>query len=218
MEGHAPKYGSYKTANRRLLSWQREGVWERILRELLNRGYKAGKILLENACVDSTTLEAKKGEEIGLDGARRKKGTKVLAMADERGVPLSLSFLPANRHDSKGFFSVVEGIGLRGRRGRPRKRPLALHADSAFDSKEIREWLRRKGIKTNIAVNLRRGRRRGLSLAVRGLRRMRGVVERFFSWLKCGFRRLSVRWERGVEAFKGLVYFACFLIAWRVLR
>jgi len=43
-------------------------------------------------------------------------------------------------------------------------------------------------------------------------------VERFFGWLKGGFRRLSLRHERLLSTFQGFVYLACFLIAWRVLR
>jgi len=50
------EYGSYKTAWRRLKRWQDEGVWDRILGALASiRGH--GMV-----AVDSTTVEAKKGE------------------------------------------------------------------------------------------------------------------------------------------------------------
>jgi transposase len=50
------RYGSYKTAWRRLKRWQEEGVWDRIFKALASmRG-------CERVSVDSSTIEAKKGE------------------------------------------------------------------------------------------------------------------------------------------------------------
>jgi transposase len=50
------KYGSYKTAWRRLRRWEEMGVWESIFKTLASmRG-------LSRVSVDCTTVEAKKGE------------------------------------------------------------------------------------------------------------------------------------------------------------
>jgi len=50
------RYGSYKTAWKRLKRWQKGGVWERIFKALASmRG-------CERVSVDSSTIEAKKGE------------------------------------------------------------------------------------------------------------------------------------------------------------
>jgi transposase len=50
------KYGSYKTAWRRLKKWEEMGVWESIFKTLASmRG-------LSRVSVDSTTVESKKGE------------------------------------------------------------------------------------------------------------------------------------------------------------
>jgi len=50
------KYGSYKTAWRRLKKWSDEGVWDRILKVLASvRSH-------DRVAVDSSTVEAKKGE------------------------------------------------------------------------------------------------------------------------------------------------------------
>jgi transposase len=46
----------------------------------------------------------------------------------------------------------------------------------------------------------------------------RAAVERLFAWLKGGFRRLVLRYERLSSAFAALVYLACFLIGWTLLR
>jgi transposase len=50
------KYGSYKTAWRRLRRWEEMGVWDSIFKTLASmREYS-------RVSVDSTTVEAKKGE------------------------------------------------------------------------------------------------------------------------------------------------------------
>ena len=97
-----------------------------------------------------------------------------------------------------------------------------VYGDGAYDSEAIRAALRRRGIRAGIRENPR-----GRKKARKGRPRrfdekadpaIRSSVERFFAWLKGGFRRLSLRHERLLSTFQGFVYLACFLIAWRVLR
>ncbi|MGI0062857.1 MAG: hypothetical protein ACREBA_10450, partial [Nitrosotalea sp.] len=45
----------------------------------------------------------------------------------------------------------------------------------------------------------------------------RYVVERFFAWLKCGFRRMAIRYERISENYESLINIASFLMYCRVL-
>lgn len=80
----------------------------------------------------------------------------------------------ANVHDSKIFEELVDSVEpIKGRRGRPRKRPGKLHADKGYDYPRCRRFLRRRGIKARIA-------RRGVESSER-LGRWRWVVERTFS-------------------------------------
>jgi transposase len=50
------RYGSYKTAWKRLKRWQAEGVWDRIFKALESMRSH------DRVAVDSSTVEAKKGE------------------------------------------------------------------------------------------------------------------------------------------------------------
>ncbi|HXG41232.1 MAG TPA: transposase [Dehalococcoidia bacterium] len=106
--------------------------------------------------------------------------------------------------------------------GRPRTRPGELCADGAYDTRETRHHLRRRGITASIPHNPRgRGRpRRGrpYCLCQATYRVARAAAKRFFAWLKGGFRRLALRYERLLATFATLVYLACFLIACRLLR
>jgi transposase len=54
------------TAHRRLVAWQKAGVWERIHRELLRRLNTAGRIDWSVAVVDGSYIRALQG---GLDRA-----------------------------------------------------------------------------------------------------------------------------------------------------
>ncbi|MGC8961837.1 MAG: transposase [Candidatus Bathyarchaeia archaeon] len=54
------RYGSYATAWRRLKRWRREGVWARVLEALMAKGCYEGKLGLDKAAVDSSTLKAGK--------------------------------------------------------------------------------------------------------------------------------------------------------------
>jgi len=79
-----------------------------------------------------------------------------------------------------------------------------------------------KGIRANISLRTRGGKRakrgRPYSFDKVTYRFARSSVERFFGWLKGGFRRLALRHERLLSTIKGFIYFASFLITWRILR
>jgi transposase len=103
--------------------------------------------------------------------------------------------------------------------GAPITRPHLINADAAFDSKDIRDYNRKRGIKSNIPVNPRntkkkkRGRPRKLD---KDIYKQRYVVERFFSWIE-GFKKVSPRYERLEYSYHGIVTLACNLMLWRVL-
>jgi IS5 family transposase len=91
---------------------------------------------------------------------------------------------------------------VRSRRGPRRLRPAKLHADKAYDSDDLRRWLRRRGITPRIA-------RKDIDSSER-LGRHRWVVERTISWLT-GYRRLTIRYERHVDDYCGLLTLAAAL-------
>lgn len=108
-------------------------------------------------------------------------------------------------------FLVNESAGppVRGRIGRPRRKPDSLFADRGYDHDIHRDQVRARGIVPAIA---RRGTRHGT-----GLGTYRWVVERAFAWLH-GFRRLRIRWERRPDIHEAFLKLACCLITHRQLR
>src|SRR5260221_711190 len=95
------------------------------------------------------------------------------------------------------------------RRGRPRKRPVKLHADKGYDYPRCRQALRARGIIPRIA-------RRGIESSER-LGRYRWVVERTLSWLN-RFRRLKVRYERRADIHQAFLSLGCALVYFRMLQ
>lgn len=131
-------------------------------------------------------------------------------MVDRRGIPLAVRQSAANVHDSKMLEATVDAIpAIKGRRGRPRKRPVKLHADKGYDYDRCRQALRKRGILPRIA-------RKGIESSER-LGRHRWVVERTLSWLN-RFRRLTVRYERRDDIHQAFLSLGCALICWRFIQ
>jgi transposase len=133
-------------------------------------------------------------------------------VVDQAGLPLAVTLSASNVHDSKLLEEAVDAIPplrLPGkRRGRPRKRPVKLHADKGYDYPRCRRALRARGIIPRIA-------RRGIESSER-LGRYRWAVERTLSWLN-RFRRLKVRYERRADIHQAFLTLGCALICWGTL-
>jgi transposase len=95
---------------------------------------------------------------------------------------------------------------VRGKRGRPRRRPQRLYADRGYDSDPHRQELRRRRITPVIA---RRNTEHGS-----GLGTVRWVVERTISWFH-QFRRLGTRYDRDDKRHEAFMALGCSLICLR---
>jgi transposase len=98
---------------------------------------------------------------------------------------------------------------VRGKPGRPRRRPDRLSADRGYDYDKYRRELRRRKIAPEIA---RRQTEHGS-----GLGRYRWVVERTFAWLH-QFKRLPVRYDRRHEMHQAFLALGCCLVCLRRLQ
>lgn len=136
---------------------------------------------------------------------RRKYGSKHHLLVDGKGrVPLAFSVTAANRHDVTELLPLVDAVpAVKGRVGRPRRRPTVLLGDRGYDSNPHREALRERGIHPLIA---RRNTENGS-----GLGAYRWVVERAESWIH-KYRRLKLRYERRDDIHEAFVALACALI------
>lgn len=97
---------------------------------------------------------------------------------------------------------------VRGKRGRPRRRPRRLLGDGAYHSRRHRQELRARGISAAIS--------RPKQAPGSGLGRQRWVVERTISWLH-QYRRLRVRYERRADIHEAFLRIAGCLICLKLL-
>ena len=105
---------------------------------------------------------------------------------------------------------MVDGIPpLRGRPGRPTRKPQLVQGDWGYDSQPHRDHLERCEIATQLA---KRRTAHGSRLG-----RTRWVVERSLAWLH-RFRRLAVRYERLDFVHEAFLTLGCVLICWNFLR
>ncbi|GAA0952750.1 hypothetical protein GCM10009550_33930 [Actinocorallia libanotica] len=130
-------------------------------------------------------------------------------MTDGSGIPLAVSLTGGNRNDVTQLVPLLDRVQpVRGRVGRPRRRPEKLLADRGYDHDKYRRLLWQRGIKPVIA---RRGTPHGS-----GLGAQRYVVERTIGLLHW-FRRLRIRWEIRDDIHEAFLLLAAALICWRRL-
>ena len=112
----------------------------------------------------------------------------------------------------------MESIRVTGR-GRPKRRPRTLYADTKYDLPLNRFYLARKQIASQIkdhpSKKKRPGRPRLLDKDTYG--RVRSSVERFNAWIKA-FRRIATRYDRLPALYMGFVHLACIVIYLRILQ
>lgn len=115
----------------------------------------------------------------------------------------------ANAHDVTQLLPLVEAIPpVRGKRGRPRRRPDRVQADRGYDSGPHRRALRAKHITPVIA---KRNTNHGS-----GLGRTRWVIERTLAWLH-QFRRLRVRYEKRDDIHEAFLAIGCCMICYNFI-
>jgi transposase len=203
-------FGSGRTCERRFDEWQRQGVWMRLWRILLDHAQQHASVDWSRSALDSISVPAPRGgTHTGPNPTDRgKAGSKLHLLIDGQGLPLALTVSGANVHDSQYLEGTVDAVpGVRnGRPGRPRQRPAKLHADKGYDFERCRQALVHRRISPRIA-------RRGVESSAT-LGRYRWRVERTLSWL-VAFRKLAVRRERSAASFLALAQLACALIVWR---
>jgi IS5 family transposase len=128
------------------------------------------------------------------------KGILIHSLTDAVGMPLAHRATPANGNERAQVMPLLDAVRVRtGRRGRPRKRPKVLVTDKGYDANDLRQQLRRRGIRPQIPKRVwttKKPRGRPIKMDV-----PRFQAERTFAWFQKKYRRLVVRWERLAACF-----------------
>ncbi|MEU7298097.1 IS5 family transposase [Streptomyces exfoliatus] len=164
------RYGPWETAYAVFRRWQIDGTWARVLQTLQVKADAEG-VLEWEVSVDSTVCRAhqhaagarKKGpddpgrarpnglaaepDDHGLGRTRGGLTTKIHLAVDASFHVLAAVITAGQRGDAPVFEQVMDRIRVpRIGGGRPRTRPEHVLADRAYSSRQIRSYLRRRGI------------------------------------------------------------------------
>ena len=122
---------------------------------------------------------------------RGKRATKLSAVVDDLGIPLSLIVTTANISDQKLLQPTVQGMLSSHHQGKE------LFADKGYDSAMNRRICKSYGFKDRI---FKRRTTNGKRTHAK-----RGVGERYFSWHD-KYRRLLVRYEQNIKIYLGMTF------------
>ena len=114
---------------------------------------------------------------------------------------------------------MVESISIKHGRGRPRKRPRVLYADTKYNMPLNRFYLDGKHIRSQMPDVATKKKRHGRARRFdkREYDRVRSMIERFNGWIKA-FRRVATRYERLPQVYMGFVHLACIMVYLRILQ
>lgn len=111
-------------------------------------------------------------------------------------------------HESTQVESVMNGIAIPQRLGRPRTRPRRLAADKGYSVRRVRDWLRSRGIKPVIPHKCNEAAYYdGRVKFDKAAYRQRAVVEQCVGWMKES-RRIGTRFEKLAVNFHGMLQLA----------
>jgi transposase len=139
-------------------------------------------------------------------------GTKIHAVVTKESLPVTVTTGAGNQHEGRKLIPVMESISVKGRRGRPRKRPKVLYADTKYNMPLNRFYLDGKNIRSQMpeVSTKKRGRGRPRLLDKTLYNKVRSMIERFFGWIK-SFRRIIIRYDRLPSTYLGFVQLGCIL-------
>jgi len=192
----------------RFQSWQRCGLFDRILRTMVRFYAKKRGIGWTWQSIDSKSVPAPLGgAATGPNPTDRgKRGSKIHILVDQQGAPLAVEITGANQHDKWSADDLIVSIVV--------PRPgFEQHfcADRGYDYPDVHQTIDSEGYISHIKHRRRRGEPPTEECLIPGEARYparRWVVERTLGWL-AKRRSIRTRWCKKGENWLAFVQFAC---------
>lgn len=201
-------FPAWQTVYGYFCTWQKQGVWQRILVFLnqLLRIKQQRNIFPTTVIIDAQSIRAPKGELRGWDGFKKVRGRKRQILVDTLGLIWSAGVHEANRSENNKAYCVINHWP----QGVPH--PKKLLGDAGYEKNPFRYFINnvwdiwpeiRKGTQKEV-VRGKKG-EKGLAVDVSNLKPQRWIVERCFAWFNY-FRRLSKDYERKTINSEAFIY------------
>jgi putative transposase len=202
---HLPcNYAPWSTVYWYFRKWTLEGIIEVAHRELRKalRKKNGRKEWASLGIIDSHSVRMSSisGQQRGIDGNKKIKGSKRHIIVDTMGLMICIVAHPANIHDSKGAKEVFDCLyDLRFEEDRLEK----ILADGGYEG-DIAKYLKKKmGIQLELVKRSDSGSWQVIP--------KRWIVERTFAWL-LNYKRLVMDYERTKESAISFVYIAMMIL------
>jgi len=200
---------SASTVHRRFQEWIRDSVFQKFWINTLKKYQHKNHIMMQWIALDASFSKAPLGgEAVGKSPVdRRKIGTKKHICVDQNGIVLAIAVSGANRHDNVMAKKTAENIVIPLLHDR-----IIFAVDSAYDAKNTRNYLKKKGFIPVISLNKRRSKIRVEKIKSRH----RWIIERTHAHLN-KWRGILMRWNKKVENYVAAIQIAATFYTLRYL-
>ena len=186
---------SASVVHSRFQAWCQQGLFALFLKHLAKYYGKRRKISWKWQAIDSKSCPAPLGGEgTGKNPTdRAKRVSKIHLFVDSRGAPLAITITGANRHDCTAAIELMVSVAVKRPKGKQH-----LCADKAYDTLDIRQFLKRRGYTPHIRINPRRSGKQPQSAPSNlepSYPARRWVVERTLAWF-AKRRSIRTRWSK----------------------
>ena len=165
--------------------WTRLGVFNIFWKKCLKFYSKTLGIQWNSLLLDASYVKNVRGsDKIGKNPTDRgRNASKLSALTDKRGVPLSVVFESGNIHDSKLLQRTLGNIITRLRKDKRRKKNM--YVDKGYVGKKCMQSIKDFGYDPIIPTKKKKGQPKPKStMESRKNNRIRSRVEAFFGWLR----------------------------------
>jgi putative transposase len=194
------------TIHQRFQEWQSSGVFEAIMREMVQFYARQRHIKWKWQAIDSKSCPAPLGGSYTGKSPvdRGKQGSKIHLLVDRRGAPLAVIITGANCHDKWSADDLIISIVV----PRPHTKQH-LCADRGYDFPDVHQFVEEARYIAHIKHKRKRGEPLLEECPIPGETRFparRWVVERTLGWLTKR-RSLRTRWSKKSENWCALIQF-----------
>ena len=101
-------------------------------------------------CGQQHCSSQERGQQIGFDGHKKTKGSKIHVAVTSQCLPIAIDLGPGNEHESRKLIPLLNDIQIKNYNGRPKSRPERIWADTKYHTFLVLTYLYNRRIRAQI--------------------------------------------------------------------